>query len=133
MSGDLAEVVDGHAGVGHPGQAGVAQAVAAEVLVTERSDDLIPVGRVAKDSGGYSATSRACEQSCVLAAVDGFDATRDQWPDLFDQGDDPSGFGALVDQTARRRRRLATYGPSPRRGIDVGDAAAGHFPDGVLL
>jgi hypothetical protein len=52
VSGDDAEDVDGDAAVGHPGQAGVAECVAAEVSEAELAHDLVPVGRVAEDRGG---------------------------------------------------------------------------------
>lgn len=55
MSGDLAQVVDRYSGVGHPGQAGVPQAVTAEVFEAEFGDDVIPVGRVTKDGSGDAA------------------------------------------------------------------------------
>jgi hypothetical protein len=45
MPGDLPEHVDWDTGIGHPGKAGVAQVVTAQMLVAELGDDLVPVGR----------------------------------------------------------------------------------------
>jgi hypothetical protein len=59
VTGDLAQDVDGDTGVGHPGQAGVAEVVAAKMLTTEPGDDLVPMGRVMQD-GGADPTARLC-------------------------------------------------------------------------
>ncbi len=42
VSGDLPEVMYGYSGVGHPGQACVAEVVAAEVFVAEFGHDFVP-------------------------------------------------------------------------------------------
>ena len=49
---DLSERVDGHTGVGHPGQPGVPQAVALQVLVAKLRDDFVPRRGVAQGGGG---------------------------------------------------------------------------------
>jgi hypothetical protein len=65
VSGDLAQHVHGDAGVGHPGQAGVSEAVTTEVLVTETAHNVVPVGRVAKDRGGDATTSWSGEKASL--------------------------------------------------------------------
>lgn len=78
VTGDDAQDVQGDAGVGHPGQAGVPQAVASQVLVAELGDDLVPVGGVPQDGGGDASAARPGEQAGVGSVADGQEALGDQ-------------------------------------------------------
>lgn len=51
VPGDLAQDVKRDPGVREPRQPGVAQVVPSKVLEAELGDDVVPVGRVAQDSG----------------------------------------------------------------------------------
>lgn len=74
VAGDPAQYVEGDSGVREPGRSGVAETVAAQVLVAEAGDNLLPVGRVAQDRGGDASSARAGEQTCVRGGAGGEDA-----------------------------------------------------------
>jgi hypothetical protein len=61
MPSDDPQDVDGNAGVSHPGEPGVAESVAAELLEAEFGDNVVPVGRIAEDSCGDAAAPGAGE------------------------------------------------------------------------
>lgn len=62
VPGDASQDVDRDSRVGEPGQAGVPEAVAAQVFVAERDDHVVPVGGVAQDGGGDASAARATDQ-----------------------------------------------------------------------
>jgi hypothetical protein len=62
---DEAQDVHRGAGIGHPGQSGMAQGVAAEVFEAECAHDLVSVGGVAEDRCGDAAAAGSGEQSRV--------------------------------------------------------------------
>jgi hypothetical protein len=74
VPGDLPEDVDRNADVGHPGQAGVAQVVAAQMLVAQVGDDLVPVGRVAEHGRGDSTAARPGEDPPRWVIVNSMEA-----------------------------------------------------------
>ena len=102
VASDLPQDVDGDPGIGHPGQAGVSQVVAAQVLVAERGHDLVPVGGVAEYRGGDPAAAGAGEQSGCRVRVGCGDSVRHEFADFGDEGDGAGAlaFGSLVDQAA---------------------------------
>jgi hypothetical protein len=57
MPGDLPEHVNRDTGIGHPSQTGVTKIVAAQVLVAELGDNLIPVSRVPQHRGADPAAA----------------------------------------------------------------------------
>lgn len=65
---DFLEDVRKDAGVGHPGKAGVAQVVAAQVFVAEAPGDVVPVGGVAQDCGADATAARAGVEAGVRVA-----------------------------------------------------------------
>ena len=71
VAGDLPQYVHGNPGVGHPGESGVSQVVADQVLVPERPHDPVPMGRVPQDRRPDPATLGTCEQSGVRPAAAG--------------------------------------------------------------
>jgi hypothetical protein len=77
--------VHGDTGVGHPGQACVAQAVSAEVFVAEFFDDVVPVGRVAENCSGDAAAARSGEQAGVWPTVEYLDTALDQVVEFDDE------------------------------------------------
>lgn len=91
--------MDRNADVGHPGQAGVAQVVAAQMLVAQVGDDLVPVGCVAKHGRGDSTAARPGEDPRRWVIVNSMEALFDQWTDLFNERDGagPLAFSAFVD------------------------------------
>ena len=119
VAGDLAEVVQGDAGVGHPGQPGVAKVVAAEPVKAQGGDDVVPVGGVAQDRGGDPPAAGADEKPAIRSCGGQGEAAFDQGPDLGDQGHDAGAFalGAFVDQPARGGGGLAADGPEPPLGV----------------
>jgi hypothetical protein len=62
VAGDLPEYMDGHAGVSHPRQPGVPQAVTLELLVAKLGDDLVPASCIPKRGPGDPPTPRAGER-----------------------------------------------------------------------
>ena len=102
MPGDLAQDVYGDAGVGQPGQSGVAEPVSAEVFVAEVGDDLVPVGGVAQDRGGDATAFGSGEQAGVGPCAGGVDPAADDVADLEDQRNCAGAFalGAFVGESA---------------------------------
>ena len=102
MPGDHAQDVHGDAGVGHPGQACVSQAVSAEVFVAEFFDDVVPVGRVAENCSGDAAAARSGEQAGVWPTVEYLDTALDQVVEFDDERDVAGAlaFGAFVGEAA---------------------------------
>jgi hypothetical protein len=82
VPGDLAKDVHGNAGIGHPGQAGVTQAVSAKVFITELSHDVVPVGGVAQDGGGDTTAAGSGEWAGVGLSGAGIDAPLNPVADL---------------------------------------------------
>jgi hypothetical protein len=68
---DLPQVVDRDAGVGHPGQSGVAEVVPSYVVVAQGGDYLVPVGGVAVDGRGDPPSAGSGEQACHRVVADG--------------------------------------------------------------
>jgi hypothetical protein len=96
-------------GVGKPGQSGVPEVMAAQVLVAEFGDHVVPVRGVARDGGGDASAARAGEQAGVGMGAGGQDALGDEGADLLDDGTlaGPLALGALVGQPAGRGCGLA--------------------------
>ncbi|KND25161.1 hypothetical protein IQ60_32070 [Streptomyces europaeiscabiei] len=65
MAGDPAEDVYLDPGVGEPGECGVPEVVAAQMLVAELGDHGAPMCGVAQDGGGDTSASGAREQAGV--------------------------------------------------------------------
>lgn len=86
LAGDLAQDMEGDSGVGLPGESGVAEVVAAQVLVAQLGDHLVPVGRVAQDRGGDASCARAGEHARVGVGAGGEDALCHERSDRFDDG-----------------------------------------------
>jgi hypothetical protein len=63
VAGNLAEDVHGDAGVGEPGESGVAEVVPAQAFVAELGDDLVPVSGVPQNGGGDATAARSGEQA----------------------------------------------------------------------
>jgi hypothetical protein len=122
VPGDLPEHVDRDTGIGHPGKAGVAQAVTAQVLVPEPCHDLVPVSRVPEDGRGDPAAARACEDARRGVMANGIEALLDERTDFFNQGDGagPLAFCALVDESTGAWCCLPTDRPGPGVAVDVG-------------
>ena len=102
MPGDLAQDVYGDAGVGHPGQSGVAEAVSAEVFVAEFGDDVVPVGGVAQDRGGDATAAGPVNRRASGLAPADVDAAADDVADLDDERNGAGAFalGAFVGESA---------------------------------
>jgi hypothetical protein len=131
VPGDLPEHVDRHTGIGHPGKAGVAQVVSAQMLVTELSDDLVPVGRVPQYRRGDPAATRTREDAGRRVVTNRIEASFDQRTDLFNQWNcaGPLAFCAFVDETAGAWCCLPPDRPGPGIAVDVGAPDAGHLAD----
>jgi hypothetical protein len=131
VASDLPQVVERHAVIRHPGQPGVPQIVASEVLVAELGHGFVPVGCIAKHRGGYPASTRPSEETGIRATVHRVEAAFDQLVDLCDQRNNSSAFAfrALIDEPARRRSGLSTYRPLPRGCVNVADADTGDLAD----
>jgi hypothetical protein len=93
----------GTAGICHPRQSGVAQAVAAEVFVAELGDDLVPVSGVPQDRGADSSATGSGEQASIGVSVGGGDSTLDEFVHFRDEWNDACAFafGGLVGESAR--------------------------------
>src|SRR6516225_2783437 len=85
VAGDLSEIVHRHAGVGHPGQPRMPQAVAFQVLVAKLSYDFVPRGGVAQRGGGDTSAFRAGEQSSIGSMTCKFNASPNEVADGIDQ------------------------------------------------
>jgi hypothetical protein len=131
VPGDLPEDVDRNADVGHPGQAGVAQVVAAQMLVAQVGDDLVPVRRVAEHGRGDSTAARPGEDPRRWVIVNSMEALFDQWTGLFNERDGagPLAFSAFVDDPTWAGCGLPPDRPGPGVAVNVGAPDAGHFAD----
>lgn len=84
MSRDPLQVVEGHARVREPRETGVAEVVAAQVLVAEEVDDVVPVGGVAQNSRADSPAAWSNKQPGVSGSVARGDPAFDQLANLLD-------------------------------------------------
>lgn len=128
---DFLEDVRTDAGVGHPGQAGVAQVVAAQVFVVEVPGDVVPVGGVAQDCGADATAARAGVEAGVRVVSRRLEPPDDEWAQWFDDRDqagDPT-LGVLVDQAAGSGGGLSAAGQEPLVGIDVAGPDSGDLAD----
>lgn len=65
MAEDFLKDVQGDAGVGHPGRAGVTEPVASEVGQADAGDDLVPVRRVANGRGGEAISTGSAQERVI--------------------------------------------------------------------
>jgi hypothetical protein len=106
-------VVDRYAGIGHPGEPGVAQAVSSKVFVAELGHNLVPVRGVPKDGRRDPAGSRAGEESLIRDVADRVDTVLHHLAYLLDQRHSPCplALGAFVHEPTGGGCGLAPYGP----------------------
>jgi hypothetical protein len=105
VPGDLPEHMDRDTGIGHPGEAGVAQVVTAQMLVAELGDDLVPVGcRPPRSRDERSATCSKKSKS-----IRSWDPRQPAPPPHV--GGDPGG-GSLYQTSACESARKNGSGPA---------------------
>lgn len=78
VAGDLPEYMHGHAGVSHPRQAGVPQAVTHELLGAMLGKDPIPASWIPRRGRGDPPTPRACENAGVWVTIGQVDSLLNQ-------------------------------------------------------
>lgn len=122
MPGDLPEHMNRDARIGHPGQPGVAQVVAAQVLIAQAGDHLVPIGGIPQHRRGNPAAAGAGREACCGVTANGVKAFLDERSDFCNQRDGAGSlsFGASVDEAAKAGRGLSPDGPGPGGAIDVG-------------
>lgn len=106
VAGDPSQDIDLDSRVGEPGQSGVPEVVAAQVLVAEFGDHVVPVGGVAQDGGGDASAARAGEEAGIGIGACGQDALGDEGADFLDDGNlaGALALGALVGQSCSCRK-----------------------------
>jgi hypothetical protein len=136
VTGDLPEHVDRDTGVGHPGKARVPQVMAAQMLIAELDDDLIPVGRVPQDSGGDPPAARTREDAGSGVMADRVEALFDERADFFDERDGTGSlsFGAFGDETTGAGGTTSPSSSAARRWIASSfSSSAIRLPSGAIL
>jgi hypothetical protein len=99
VAGDLPEYMHGHAGVSHPRQPGVPQAVTRELLVAKLGDDFVPASCIPKRGRGDPPTPGAGEKAGFRVTTGQIDSSLNQIADGVDQRNlaRPPSLGVLVD------------------------------------
>jgi hypothetical protein len=102
VAGDLPEYMHGHAGVSHPRQPCVPQAVTLELLVAKFGDDLVPASCIPERGRGDPPTPGSGEQAGVGVTTGHVDSSLNKVADGVDQWNlaRPPSLGVLVDQAA---------------------------------
>ena len=90
VPGDLPKDMNGHAGISHPCQPGVPQAVTLELVVAKLGDDLVPASCIPKRGRGDTPTPRAGEKAGVRVTTGEVGSSLNQVADRVDGGGTPT-------------------------------------------